>query len=172
MKKNSLVFALVLAATVAFAYAGIGQQKADDTATDPVCGMKIKKAEAKATFEYEGKTYYFCSAGCKETFAENPEKYAAKTAPEPSQPTAMGMHHHGQMMSPGQASARADADAMECPLLAKDVEMTVENLPDGVDLKFTSKNPETVKKIQEHLAEMKSGCPGCPAHSHQEPGKK
>lgn len=42
---------------------------------DPVCGMKIKKKEAAATLEHEGETYYFCAEGCKEKFAENPEKY-------------------------------------------------------------------------------------------------
>lgn len=46
-----------------------------DTAVDPVCGMKIKKSAAKATYEYNGKTYYFCMEGCKEKFVKNPENY-------------------------------------------------------------------------------------------------
>jgi len=41
-----------------------------------------------------------------------------------------------------------------------------------VALKFTSKDPETVKKIQEHMAEMKSGCPACGACQRQEQVKK
>jgi len=32
---------------------------------DPICKMTVKKEEA-ITFECEGKTYYFCSEGCKE----------------------------------------------------------------------------------------------------------
>jgi Cu+-exporting ATPase len=42
--------------------------------------MKVKKSEAAATFEYNGKTYYFCMEGCKEKFKENPEKYTKKKA--------------------------------------------------------------------------------------------
>ena len=53
-------------------------EHADDTVVDPVCGMKIKKSEAKATYEYNGKTYYFCMKGCKEKFEKDPEKYAKK----------------------------------------------------------------------------------------------
>lgn len=50
-------------------------EQGDDTVVDPVCGMKIKKSEAKATHEYNGKTYYFCMEGCKEKFVGNPENY-------------------------------------------------------------------------------------------------
>jgi YHS domain-containing protein/TusA-related sulfurtransferase len=172
MSKKLFVFTLVLAVSLAFAYAGIVQQKADDTATDPVCGMTVKKSEAKVTFDHEGKTYYFCSAGCKEAFAKDPEKYLAKAEQKPTQPVAMGMHRHAGMMTHGRMSGSSQANAMECPLHAKDVEMKAENLPDGVALKFTSKDPQTVKKIQEHVAEMNGGCPGCGACQHQEQIKK
>ena len=47
----------------------------EDTVVDPVCGMKIKKSEAKATYEYNGNTYYFCMEGCKEKFVKEPAKY-------------------------------------------------------------------------------------------------
>ncbi|BAL80316.1 YHS domain-containing protein [Caldisericum exile] len=42
---------------------------------DPVCGMIVKEETAKVTFEYNGKTYYFCSDFCFEEFKKNPEKY-------------------------------------------------------------------------------------------------
>ena len=45
------------------------------TVTDPVCGMTIEEADAVATVEHEGKTYYFCSKDCAEEFAENPADY-------------------------------------------------------------------------------------------------
>ncbi len=51
------------------------EQQVQDTAVDPVCGMKIKKADAKATYEYKDKTYYFCMTECKDKFVKNPEKY-------------------------------------------------------------------------------------------------
>lgn len=54
------------------------EDKDKDTVKDPVCGMKIKKSEAKFTHEHNGETYYFCMEGCKEKFVENPEKYIKK----------------------------------------------------------------------------------------------
>lgn len=45
------------------------------TVKDLVCGMDIDAATAAGTSEYNGKTYYFCSLGCKKSFDENPEKY-------------------------------------------------------------------------------------------------
>ncbi len=53
-------------------------QLAEDEAIDPVCGMKIKKADAKVTHEYNGKTYYFCMENDYKAFMENPEKYVAQ----------------------------------------------------------------------------------------------
>ena len=35
-----------------------------ETATDPVCGMKVKMATAKNKTEHAGHTYYFCSQRC------------------------------------------------------------------------------------------------------------
>jgi YHS domain-containing protein len=45
---------------------------------DPVCGMEIEKSEAAATYEYRGKTYYFCAPGCKQEFEKEPEKYLSE----------------------------------------------------------------------------------------------
>lgn len=44
-------------------------------AKDPVCGMSVDERRAVYKTEYKGKTYFFCSRGCKETFEKNPEKY-------------------------------------------------------------------------------------------------
>lgn len=44
-------------------------------ARDPVCGMAVDEEKAAAEIEYMGKTYYFCSPGCKEAFQKDPEKY-------------------------------------------------------------------------------------------------
>jgi YHS domain-containing protein len=57
---------------------------------DPVCGMDVDPATAKAKSEYEGKTYYFCSAGCLEKFKKTPETYLAKTSAK-HQPAAPKM---------------------------------------------------------------------------------
>ncbi len=44
-------------------------------AKDPICGMEVEPEEAAATYEYMGKTYYFRAVGCKDRFAQNPDKY-------------------------------------------------------------------------------------------------
>jgi len=53
---------------------------------DPVCGMEIDADSAAAKMDYEGKTYYFCSMGCKRSFEKEPQKYVG-----PHHETA---HHH------------------------------------------------------------------------------
>ncbi len=44
-------------------------------AIDPVCKMKVDEKKAKFKSEYQGKTYYFCLAGCKADFDGNPGEY-------------------------------------------------------------------------------------------------
>lgn len=48
--------------------------------TDPVCKMQIDEKSSKFNSEHAGKKYYFCSEECKETFDEQPEKYARSAA--------------------------------------------------------------------------------------------
>jgi Cu+-exporting ATPase len=43
---------------------------------DVVCGMQVEPASAAGKSEYNGKTYYFCSTGCKTRFDAEPAKYA------------------------------------------------------------------------------------------------
>ena len=59
---------------------------AADTATrekDPVCGMLVDPASAKWRQDHDHKTYYFCSAGCHDKFAADPERYLG---PKPATP--------------------------------------------------------------------------------------
>ncbi len=44
-------------------------------AKDPVCGMTVSEATAKFKSQYQGRTIYFCSAGCLASFDKNPVKY-------------------------------------------------------------------------------------------------
>ena len=48
---------------------------AEEQVTDPVCGMKINKADAVASMEHNRKTYYFCSQDCADSFKESPADY-------------------------------------------------------------------------------------------------
>ena len=45
---------------------------------DLVCGMQIDESKAKAKTVYKGKTYYFCSYMCMETFVDSPDKFIEK----------------------------------------------------------------------------------------------
>ncbi|HEX2863850.1 MAG TPA: YHS domain-containing protein [Deinococcales bacterium] len=57
-------------------------------ATDPVCGMSVDPAEAAGQSEYQGQTYYFCSAGCKQAFDADPHRYLGQ-----SHDQQHGQHH-------------------------------------------------------------------------------
>jgi Cu(I)/Ag(I) efflux system membrane fusion protein len=57
---------------------------------DPVCGMEVDEVRAQATgmtSVYQGKTYYFCMAACKQEFDKTPEQFLEKS-PEAHE----GMH--------------------------------------------------------------------------------
>lgn len=53
---------------------------------DPVCGMTVDPARAKARIDHAGKTYFFCSEGCGIKFRADPEEYLNASAATP-------MHH-------------------------------------------------------------------------------
>ena len=44
-------------------------------AVDPICGMTVMANGAAMRVEHNGITYYFCCAGCRRTFEENPDAY-------------------------------------------------------------------------------------------------
>jgi YHS domain-containing protein/peroxiredoxin len=54
---------------------GMQAASGQDEFVDPVCKMTVTKESAAATYEHEGKTYYFCNVGCKERFAKDPGRY-------------------------------------------------------------------------------------------------
>ena len=61
-----------------FVLVAANQLQADETVKCPVSGKEIKKSDAKGTYEYDGKTYYFCCENCKEAFVKELEKYIEK----------------------------------------------------------------------------------------------
>jgi len=197
MNKTSRLIALLAVAALIVVLGVAAQQKADDKAIDPVCGMTVTKAGAAATFDYKGTTYYFCSKGCKDAFAKEPEKYLQKKAAKEEPKEAMapaaagmggGMQHmpmeggkptgpmgcpmmagrmpmmgHGQPMRMGPGPMAGGVNRL---LLRRDVEWTYEKTATGVTVKISSKDPETVKAIQERLAmakEMKETMTAAPA---------
>ncbi len=45
--------------------------------TDPVCGMAVS-ADSSRPVRYEGTDYYFCCAGCRQAFEQDPDAYLKK----------------------------------------------------------------------------------------------
>jgi Cu+-exporting ATPase len=80
---------------------------------DPVCGMMVDPQNARASAEHEGKTYYFCSAGCVAKFKADPPKYlspkheAMAGTQEPAAAKAVDPVC-GMFVDPGKARGRAD----------------------------------------------------------------
>ncbi len=61
-----------------------GEQAAAATGlVDPVCGMPVTPDSAKATLEFEGRTYHFCSTRCLEKLRADPARYATQPAATP-----------------------------------------------------------------------------------------
>ena len=56
------------------------------SAKDPVCGMTVALDSGKPSHEHKGETYHFCSQGCHDKFAADPEHFlsgAHKDQPQP-----------------------------------------------------------------------------------------
>jgi xanthine dehydrogenase accessory factor len=68
------VFGLDTLATTA-RYTTTSNDQSPTEAVDPVCGMTVEIATAHFTSQYNGRTYYFCAAGCKRSFDKEPGKY-------------------------------------------------------------------------------------------------
>lgn len=43
-------------------------------ATDPVCGMTVER-EKDIHYEWDGQVFYFCAQGCRDEFANDPERF-------------------------------------------------------------------------------------------------
>ena len=150
MMKHSKFLLLFVAISFFFVIAGIAQEKAEETVTCPVSGKVMKKSEAKVSYEYEGKTFYFCCENDKEKFIKSPEKYLKKKAEM--------MHKeqtHGEETPMHEKGEEEHSCAMMCLMDSKDVEVSVEKMEDGIAVKITSKNADAVKKIHEMGIKMK-----------------
>lgn len=56
----------------------IEQYQQSNMVVDPVCGMRINRADAEATAEYGGRRYYFCVEQCYQKFLNDPDRYATR----------------------------------------------------------------------------------------------
>jgi len=63
-----------------------GVALADRTVRDPVCGMSVDPHAGKPSAEHGGRTFHFCSAGCRAKFEAAPEKYENGLPVQPAAP--------------------------------------------------------------------------------------
>src|SRR5262245_29014622 len=87
-----------------------------ETATDPVCGMKVTMAEARHTAIHDGHTYYFCSERCRTRFEAGAQRYLkAVPAAAPAVPagTIYTCPMHPQIRQPGPGNCPICGMALE-----------------------------------------------------------
>ncbi|MEY4606683.1 MAG: hypothetical protein RLY45_1443, partial [Actinomycetota bacterium] len=49
-----------------------------DEVIDPVCGMTVAADSASFPVDHEGRTYYFCCAGCRYSFKKDPDSFLSQ----------------------------------------------------------------------------------------------
>ena len=94
------------------------------TQIDPICGMTVDPSNAAGSFEYQGKTYYFCSTHCLHRFRADSKP--AQIEAKPGQKYTCPMHPEIVRDGPG-----------SCPICGMALEPVTVSLED-------EENPELV----------------------------
>ena len=101
-------------------------------AVDPVCGMTVDPAAARASTVYQGKTYYFCCPSCLQRFQEAPERYLAPAptaAPAPTEAPPGTKTEYFCPMDPEVVSDRPGS-CPKCGMALQPRTLTLEEGPD------------------------------------------
>ncbi|MGB0085439.1 MAG: heavy metal translocating P-type ATPase [Rhodomicrobiaceae bacterium] len=85
---------------------GNDEELATGMVKDPVCGMSVNPETSTHRADYQGQTYHFCRAGCREKFMADPERYLAPSeAPAEAVPEGTiytcPMHPEIRQVGPG-----------------------------------------------------------------------
>src|SRR5688572_33132025 len=98
---------------------------------DPICGMTVSPETAAGEFEHEGTKYYFCSKGCLEKFAGDPQRFLAPQ-PEPQPPATADVEYtcptHPEIVQIGPGS---------CPICGMALEPRIVSLDDKPDAELS-----------------------------------
>lgn len=112
-------------------YPGKGSAEAGQM-TDPVCGMTVDPGKMQHHAEHLGRTYHFCSEGCRSKFLAEPDKYLRTQKPRMAEQVTPGTIYtcpmHPQIRQPGPG---------DCPICG----MALEPQTPSVE---TAPNPELV----------------------------
>ncbi|HSU14081.1 heavy metal translocating P-type ATPase [Longimicrobium sp.] len=86
-------------------------------AIDPVCGMTVDPETAAGHSDFGGRTYWFCSTGCKRAFDADPAKY--------SDGRGQGTAHAQPLVQLGMGGARKTEPAAERPATQPVVQLSM-----------------------------------------------
>ncbi len=116
----------------------------EEKATDPVCGMRVTPSRAKGgSHVHDGRTFFFCSAGCRTKFTTEPARYLAA---RPATPKADGGSARAAVASDVDYTCPMHPEIVQagpgdCPLCGMALEprtMAVEE-PKNVELELMSR---------------------------------
>jgi len=94
---------------------------ADSTAIDPVCGMSVNPATARASTQYKGQALYFCCPSCLQKFEADPERYLSQQAnhgqaPLSTQYSVLSTGHTEAVTSPATSPLTSSGATQRSPL--------------------------------------------------------
>ena len=106
---------------------------AADAAKDPVCGMTVDPQTAKHRCEHDGRTYFFCCAGCLNKFRADPKAFLAPPQEAPAEPAhtpadavyTCPMHPEIERVGPG-----------SCPICGMALEPKTVSLEEGPSAEY------------------------------------
>ena len=101
--------------------------------TDPVCGMTVPLDAGKPSLEHAGETHHFCSPGCRDKFAADPEHFLSGAHKKPS----AGLPQGTKYTCPMHPEIISD-EPSDCPLCGMALE------PMGIPTGDQGPNPELV----------------------------
>lgn len=101
------------------AHHGSPAERSEGTVKDPVCGMDVDPHTATHRAAHAGRSFYFCSAGCRTKFVADPEKYLGekKQVEQVPEGTIYTCPMHPEIRQVGPGSCPICGMALE-PLLA------------------------------------------------------
>ena len=95
---------------------------------DPVCGMSVVPETAAGKYDFDSKTYYFCSPGCLNKFKQNPASFLEKEREEKAVAESEGVEYtcpmHPEIVQIGPGSCP------KCGMALEPKVMTLDDAPD------------------------------------------
>lgn len=155
MTKHSKILAFFLAFSFVLVISGIAQLQAGEKVVCSGCGHEISKSEAKISYEYKGKNYYFCCEGCKEKFVKNPEEYLEKKV-EMKEVYTCPMHPDVKLDKPG-----------KCPECGMKLEKKMMHKEKMMHMEHMDKE-HMQKETMHKKGEEKACCPMMEMMSHKD----